>query len=145
MPRLRAFLGVLLLLALTRAGAEEIHFYLGTYTGASGSKGIYQGELDTDTGRLGPITLAAVIANPSFLALAPDGKSLYAALEEWNAAGMAAFARGADGALTPIRTARSTSHLIRMGTICSPPITTAVAWLVFSSPETGLCRRKQRL
>ena len=57
-------------------------FYVGTYTKDSTSKGIYRGTLDPGTGALGGVRLAAEAANPSYLALAPDGKTVYAAMED---------------------------------------------------------------
>lgn len=54
--------------------------YVGTYTG-KGSDGIYSYRFDSNTGDLKPIGLAAKVANPSFLAIAPNQKFLYAANE----------------------------------------------------------------
>ncbi len=54
--------------------------YFGTYTGAA-SRGIYVSRLDQDTGHLSLPELAAETENPSYLAVAPDGRSLYAANE----------------------------------------------------------------
>jgi 6-phosphogluconolactonase len=54
--------------------------YLGTYTGPS-SKGIYLSRMDEKTGRLSTPQLAAETENPSFLALHPDGRHLYAVNE----------------------------------------------------------------
>lgn len=54
--------------------------YVGTYTGGK-SKGIYFCELDTETGKLSEPRLAAEIVNPSFLAIHPNGKFLYAVNE----------------------------------------------------------------
>ena len=68
---------LLLLVGLATAAPLE-RFYLGTYTAKSASQGIYQGGLDADTGKLEPLELAATAANPSFLALTPDGQFLYA-------------------------------------------------------------------
>ena len=65
-----------------RATAAVEPFYLGTMTGKSGSKGIYYGTLDPETGKLGPVTLAAQAKDPGFLALAPDKKFLVAALDQ---------------------------------------------------------------
>jgi 6-phosphogluconolactonase len=93
---------LLFLFAVLRLSGAESRFYLGTYTDQPGSKGIYEGSLDSETGKLGPIMLAAAATDPSFLALSPKGDDLYAALEQWNKAGVAAFRRGADGALTPL-------------------------------------------
>jgi len=55
--------------------------YVGTYT-REGSKGIYAFEVNVDTGKLAPLGVAAETTNPSFLALGPDGRSLYAAGEQ---------------------------------------------------------------
>ncbi len=56
--------------------------FLGTYTPAGGaSRGIYSVRLDPTTGILSDPILAAETPNPTFLALHPDGKTLYALSE----------------------------------------------------------------
>jgi 6-phosphogluconolactonase len=52
--------------------------FIGVYTSNEGSKGIYCCELDVKSGALGEPVLAAELANPSFLAISPNGKFLYA-------------------------------------------------------------------
>jgi 6-phosphogluconolactonase len=80
------------------APAEEkapakLMVYVGTYTGARAkSEGIYRLELDLATGKLSEPTLAAKTANPSFLAIHPTGKFLYAVGEAGKAQGVNAFA-----------------------------------------------------
>jgi 6-phosphogluconolactonase len=86
--------------------SNNARFYLGTNTGKTESKGIYTGVLDTRTGALGAVELAAEANNPSFLAVAPDGKFLYAALEGTGGA-VGAFRVEPDGKLTPLNTAPS--------------------------------------
>ncbi len=54
--------------------------YIGTYTGAK-SKGIYVSRFDPKTGALSPVELAAETPSPSFLAVAPNHKFLYAVNE----------------------------------------------------------------
>ncbi len=54
--------------------------YFGTYTGAR-SKGIYVSRFDPGTGRLSAPELAVATASPSFLALHPSRRFLYAAEE----------------------------------------------------------------
>jgi 6-phosphogluconolactonase len=54
--------------------------YIGTYTG-SGSEGIYGYRFDAITGNFKRIGLAAEAENPSFLAVHPNGKFLYAVNE----------------------------------------------------------------
>ena len=71
-----AFVAALCLALTTVAHAQDIDVYFGT--GNDGSKGIYSAVLDADTGQLGPARLAAEIQAPGFLALHPDGKTLYA-------------------------------------------------------------------
>ncbi len=62
------------------AGATEFFVYFGTYTEGL-SKGIYVSRLDTATGKLTEPNLAAETANPSFVALHPNRKFLYAVSE----------------------------------------------------------------
>lgn len=54
--------------------------YIGTYTRET-SKGIYALKLDATTGELSEPTLAAETKNPSYLALSPDHRFLYAVSE----------------------------------------------------------------
>ncbi|HEX8297063.1 MAG TPA: beta-propeller fold lactonase family protein, partial [Chthoniobacteraceae bacterium] len=83
--------------------AAEVTFYLGTYTKSGKSQGIYQGKLDTETGRLGTVELAGEAKDPSFLALTPRGDFLYAALEEGGGS-VGAFAVEAQGKLRALNT-----------------------------------------
>lgn len=76
MPRLLALLAIPLL-SLPALAADKYWVFLGTYTGKE-SKGIYRCEFDTSTGKLGDPELAAEVGSPSFLHIAPDGKTLYA-------------------------------------------------------------------
>jgi 6-phosphogluconolactonase len=59
------------------AEANSSLLYIGTYTGAK-SKGIYSARFDSNTGKLSAPELAAETKNPSFLALHPNGRVLYA-------------------------------------------------------------------
>lgn len=64
-----------------RSGASLV-VYFGTYTPKDGaSRGIYRATLDTASGALSQATLAAETAHPSYLAIAPDGRHLYAVNE----------------------------------------------------------------
>ena len=60
--------------------AESVTVFFGTYTRGT-SKGIYRSQLDLQTGTLAPPRLAAETVNPSFLALHPTHKFLYAVSE----------------------------------------------------------------
>ena len=54
--------------------------YIGTYTG-DGSQGIYQSVLDLKTGKLTPPELSVEVTSPSFLAIHPSQKLVYAVME----------------------------------------------------------------
>jgi 6-phosphogluconolactonase len=60
--------------------AGILRVYIGTYTGAK-SKGIYVSRFDAASGKLGAPQLAAEVASPSFLAIHPNRRLLYAANE----------------------------------------------------------------
>ena len=62
------------------AKGEEYLVYIGTYTRSRG-KGIYKFRFQPATGKLTPVTLAAETPNPSFLAVHPNRRFLYAGNE----------------------------------------------------------------
>ncbi len=82
---------------------KDIAVYFGTYTGPK-SKGIYLSRLDLVSGKLSAPTLAGEIEQPSFLALHPNRRFLYAVNEtgsgQRGTGQVTAFAVGADGKLT---------------------------------------------
>lgn len=59
---------------------SQYRVYVGTYTG-KGSEGIYAYRFDPTTGESSSVGLAASMDNPSFLAVAPKGRFLYAVNE----------------------------------------------------------------
>jgi len=87
------------------APAKAYHVYFGTYTGPK-SKGIYVSKLDAATGRLGEARVAAETKSPSFLAVHPNNRVLFAVgevndFEGKPAGGVSAFAiDAASGNLT---------------------------------------------
>ena len=58
----------------------ELQVYVGTYTGGS-SQGIYLSRFNSTTGALAPAKLVAETDNPSFLAIHPSKRFLYAVNE----------------------------------------------------------------
>jgi 6-phosphogluconolactonase len=60
-----------------RAADGAAWVFIGTYTGGK-SQGIYRAKLDLASGTLSGLELAAKIKDPSFLAIHPSGKFLYA-------------------------------------------------------------------
>jgi 6-phosphogluconolactonase len=88
-------LGIIMMtvnLAWSLAGqAGESWIYFGTYTGAK-SHGIYVSKFDSATGKLSAPELAAETKNPTFLAVSPDEKYLYAVSEMSRTGAVSAFA-----------------------------------------------------
>ena len=83
----------ILALAATVAPAASADYWvlIGTYTG-KGSKGIYAYRLNTDTGEFKEAGLAAEEKNPSFLAVHPNGRLVYAVSETDEGGAVSAFA-----------------------------------------------------
>lgn len=84
--------------------AQSTDVYIGTYTGPK-SKGIYLFSLDNASGKLTPRGLAAEVTSPSFLAIHPSQRYLYAVGEVNDfkgkrAGGVSAFSIAQDGKLT---------------------------------------------
>jgi 6-phosphogluconolactonase len=74
---------VLWLVPSAETAARRYLIYVGTYTGPQ-SKGIYAYRFGEDTGKLEPVGLAAELPRPSFLAIHPNRKYLYAVSETGN-------------------------------------------------------------
>jgi 6-phosphogluconolactonase len=70
---------------------QKYFVYIGTYTAKTQSKGIYLFEFSSDTGKLTPKGLAAETADPSWVAVHPNGKFLYAVNESGKASTVSAF------------------------------------------------------
>jgi len=66
--------------------------FVGTYTTKTNSKGIYSFHFDTDTGQLAAIGLSEETPDPSWVAVHPSAKFLYAANEAGKASTVSAFA-----------------------------------------------------
>jgi 6-phosphogluconolactonase len=85
----RSLQGLVVLLSLiTMSSAKDSPknsylLYVGTYT-EKDSKGIYAYRFDTASTKLTPLGLAAETTNPSFLAIDPSGRFLYAVNEVQN-------------------------------------------------------------
>jgi len=86
------------------AAPDTWQVFVGTYTGRD-SKGIYRLTLDMKTGKLSSAEFAAETPSPSFLALDPRGRYLYAVNEvtrfkDQPTGSVSAFAIAEDGSLT---------------------------------------------
>jgi len=89
------------------AQPQRLLVYIGTYTNGA-SKGIYCYQLDLASGNLTPMGVTSGVRSPSFLAIHPSRKFLYAVSERGDAAqgeagGISAFALNpANGELAPL-------------------------------------------
>jgi len=116
--------------------------WIGTYTSdgakATGSRGIYSFEWDAKTGSLTEVRAVASTSNPTFLALHPNGRFLYAVNEDASASGtdrITAFA---------IDAARPSSALLEIGSVpsmgrapCHLSIDAHGKWLFVANYITG--------
>ncbi|MBI4904192.1 MAG: lactonase family protein [Acidobacteria bacterium] len=106
----RSFLLSAAAVPLSAAKASRNYIvYFGTYT-RKNSKGIYMSRFDAATGKLSDPELAAEVANPSFLAIHPNRRNVYAVSE------MAAPGGGTGGALTAF-TMETGGKLKRLNTV----------------------------
>jgi 6-phosphogluconolactonase len=113
----RFFLSLLVLTGLLAglSGAQNPHkkhapkkqflAYIGTYTTKTSSKGIYAYRFDATSGELNAIGLAAESSDPSFVAVHPSGKYLYAVNEVGN------FEGGGSGAVSAFAIDRKSGKL----------------------------------
>ena len=75
------------------AGADSQYIvYVGTYTTKTASKGIYAFRYDANSGKLTPMGVAAETQDPSWVAVHPSGKYLYAVNEAGKNSTVSAFA-----------------------------------------------------
>jgi 6-phosphogluconolactonase len=79
--------------------AEPLRVYVGTYTDKHDSKGIYVLDFDPATGHATEPRLAAAVSSPSFLAIHPTNKYLYAVSESGKTGTVTAYALQPDGTL----------------------------------------------
>ena len=97
------------------AAAKQYWVYIGTYTGPQ-SKGIYAARFDADTGKLEAPILAGELTRPSFVAIHPNRKYLYAVSESGTSTVSAFEIDPKTGALTLLNTVpakgSSACHLV---------------------------------
>jgi 6-phosphogluconolactonase len=73
------------------AADSSYRAFVGTYTGKTGSKGIYAFDFDAKNGKLELKGLAAETSSPSWIAVHPSGKFAYAANEAGKQSAITAF------------------------------------------------------
>lgn len=77
-------IGLALLAFSASLYADSYTVYVGTYTAPNGSKGIYHFNFDNQTGAASAVELAGESSGPSFLAIHPNHRFLYAVNEGGN-------------------------------------------------------------
>ena len=89
---MKKIFGLVLLVVVSAARAQKLYLLVGTYTNtgtlggntkmdSSGSKGIYVYRFDVATGKAKLLSHTEGVCNPSYLAVAPDGRHVYACTE----------------------------------------------------------------
>lgn len=76
----RSFLVSLFFLSVLHSSAQEHFLFVGTYT-QKGSKGIYVYRFNSESGEAALLANTDSVVNPSYLAIAPGGKFIYAVNE----------------------------------------------------------------
>lgn len=76
---------LLMIIGCSPQTTSEYYLYVGTYTGES-SEGIYVMKFDAADGSITPIDTVSGVENPSYLALSPSNKYLYAVNENADSA-----------------------------------------------------------
>jgi 6-phosphogluconolactonase len=145
----RSLSGALALCVITWLGlpgplfAASATGWFGTYTidaGAStGSRGIYSFQWDSDTASFSAIQPVADAINPSFLALHPNGRFLYAVNEEVSSTEpghVTAYAIGAAGAAEPLKSLDSVSSMGQSP--CHLSVDTTGHWLFVANYTNGI-------
>ncbi|MCU0913882.1 MAG: lactonase family protein [Planctomycetes bacterium] len=74
-------IAMLCLNCLSAAQPADVLVYVGTYTSKGGSEGVYVYRLDPATGGLKHVSTAPRLNNPSFVAIDPKGRCVYAVRE----------------------------------------------------------------
>ena len=114
----RTFVGLMGAGALVAKGTGgKFRTYIGTYSRGD-SKGIYSFVLDTAAGTLTPEGLVAETENPSFLAIHPTGKYLYAVNE------IDKYQGQASGSVTAFKINASSGKLERLNEVAAGGTTT---------------------
>ena len=85
---------------------DALRLYVGTWTsGEGGGHGVYRHDFDPSTGAFSTSGQVTEAANPSYLALSPDGQYLYSVNQTVDASSVSAFrVDDATGALTLLNT-----------------------------------------
>jgi len=95
------------------AAPKRYFAYIGTYTEKTKSKGIYAFRFDDTSGKLSTLGAVAETSNPSFLALHPSGKYLYAVNET------SEFGSEKSGAVSAFSIDRKTGKLTLLNQVAS--------------------------
>ena len=107
------FLALLLTAAVQSPGAGNFFLYAGTSTNNGTSKGIYVYRYDSTNGKTEPLGLAAESPSPSFLAVHPNHRFLYAVNEISN------FGGGRAGSVTSFSIDAGTGKLTQLNVVTS--------------------------
>jgi 6-phosphogluconolactonase len=115
-----------------KAPPPEWNVFVGTYTRPQKSKGIYAWRFQPATGKLTPLGVAAETSNPSFLAIHPSQRFLYAVNENNNGTVTAFFIDQSSGKLKQLNQVSS-----KGGGPCHLTTDRSGRWLYVANYNTG--------
>jgi 6-phosphogluconolactonase len=121
-----AFLAIVLSAAAQSPGAGKFFLYSGHFHKPRTSKGIYVYWYDSTSGMTELLRLTAESPSPTFLAVHPNHRFLYAVNEISN------FVGGHPGSVTAFSIDAATGRLTQLNAV-QPPITVAAAWFCSQS------------
>ena len=85
---------------IAASSAKKYRAYVGTYTAKTNSKGIYEFDFDSTTGKMSAAQVAGETTDPSWVVVHPNGRFLYSVNEAGKASTVSAFAIEPGGKLT---------------------------------------------
>ena len=110
---------IALSLAAQTPGNGQFFLYAGTFTNRGTSKGIYVYRYDSANGKIEPLGLAAESPSPSFLAVHPNHRFLYAVNEISNFAAPGVPTGGRAGSVSSFSINAKTGRLTQLNTVSS--------------------------
>lgn len=100
---MKRFLCLALMLSAIQLQAQNYNLLIGTYTKGGKSQGIYTYNFNAQNGSIELKSLVRNVENPSFLAVSPDQKFVYAVNESGSTSTVSSFAYDAvSGVLSPL-------------------------------------------
>ncbi|MGY4383810.1 6-phosphogluconolactonase [Pedobacter sp. UYP24] len=100
---MKRFLCLIVMMSALQLQAQNYNLLIGTYTKNGKSEGIYTYHFNAQNGAIAPKSVTRNVANPSFLAVSPDNKFVYAVNESGGNSTVSSFGYNAiSGEMLPL-------------------------------------------